>query len=264
MAPLSIATVIAAVVLASPLPSGSPSPSPQPALKTIVIVHSSQFCTALRESVLRPFAMIVHNDRSIELGRSEFAAAGDRIIHGGVEAPSDNLLGAPKLSPSSSDTFMVENRQRRLAATIEGNIEAIETTLSNKKGFAVVAAADEIAALSSFASQLIAIVVEQRTAVNLISGQVEGAELVNLYNREPSFGGADATHGVSPLEAMEAGYQYDERALYDVWQASQESSVPRYDPYAPFTRALVDDQHLIAESEDAASKSILQAARGCN
>jgi hypothetical protein len=257
MAPLSIASVIAAVVLSSP------SPSPQPTLKTIVTVHSSQFCTVLRELVRPALAALMQNDQSIKLGDSVFVAAGDRIKHGGVESPSDGLRTAPKLSPSSGDTILVENRLRRVAKTIEDNIAAIEAILSDKKRFAV-AAASENTTLLSIESQLNAIVGEQRTAVNVISGQAEGAEVVALYNRDPSWGGADATHGVSPLEAMAAGHGQDQHAQYDVWAASQEGTVPFYDPYEPFARSLEKDQLAIAGSEDAASKSILEAAGGCN
>ena len=257
MAPLSLALVIAAVVVSSP------APSPQPTLKTIVTVHSSQFCTALQQSVRPALAELIRNDRSIETGRSNFAAAGDRIIHGGIESPGDGLRSAPTLSASPGDTFIVENRQRNLAAKIQENIETIETILADKKRFAVVGASDESAKLLSIQSQLNAVVDQQRTAVNIISGQVEGSALVALYNSEPSWGGADATHGVSPLEAMEAGHGHDGHAIYDVWAAAQESTVPRYDPYAPFTQALVEDQHAISQSEDVVSKSIVEASGGC-
>jgi hypothetical protein len=258
MAALSSAFVIAAVVLPSP------SPAPQPTLKTIVTVHSSQFCSVLRESLRPALAELLQNDRSIELGHSVFVAAGDRIKHGGVESPSDGLRTAPKLSPSSSDTILVESRQRQLAKAVEDNIEAVKTILSDKKRFAVVAPGDENTKLLSIESQLNAVVGEQETAVNIISGQVEGAELAALYNRDPSWGGADATHGVSPMEAMLAGHGQDGHALYDVWAAAEEASVPFYDPYEPFARALENDQHSIAESEVAASKSIVDAAGGCN
>ncbi|MBV8374807.1 MAG: hypothetical protein JO302_04795 [Candidatus Eremiobacteraeota bacterium] len=257
MAPLSIAFVIAAAVLSSP------SPSPQPTLKTIVTVHSSQFCSVLRELVRPALAALLQNDQSIKDGHSVFVAAGDRIKHGGIESPSDGLRTAPKVSPSSGDTILVESRLRRLAKTIEDNIAAIETILTDKKRFAVVAAGENTTLLS-IASQLNAIVGEQRTAVNIISGQAEGAELAALYNRDPSWGGADATHGVSPVEAMAAGHGQDGHAQYDVWAASEEGSVPFYDPYEPFARTLEQDQHSIAQSEDAASKSITDAYGGCN
>jgi hypothetical protein len=260
MAPLSITFVIAAVVLASPSPP--PSASPQPTLKTIVTVHSSQFCTALRESVRPVLAALMQNDQSIKLGHTTLVAAGDRIKHGGVESPSDGLRTAPQLSPSSSDTVLVENQLRRLAKTIEDNIAAVETILSDKKRFAVVAAGENTA-LVSIESQLNAVAGEQRTAVNIISGQAEGAELAALYNRDPSWGGADATHGVSPLEAMSAAHGQGD-ARYDVWAASEKGSVPFYDPYELFARSLEKDQNSIAESEDAASKSIMEAAGGCS
>jgi hypothetical protein len=257
MAPLAIAFVVAAVV------SSSPAPAPQPTLKTIVTVHSSQFCTALRESVRPALAALLQNDRSIELGHSVFVAAGDRIKHGGVEGPSDGLRAAPQVSPSAGDTVLVENRQRRLAKTIEDNIAAIEAILSDTKRFTVLSAGENTTLLS-IKSQLNAIAGEQRIAVNIISGQAEGAELVALYNRDPSWSGANATQGVSPVEAMAAGHGQDGHAQYDVWAAAVEGSVPFYDPYAPFTRALENDQHSIAESEDAASKSVIEAAGGCN
>jgi hypothetical protein len=259
MVPLSLAFIIAAVVLSSP----SASPSPQPTLKTIVTVHSSQFCTALREIVRPALAELMQNDLTIKQGHTTLVDAGDRIIHGGIESPSDGLRSAPKLSPNSSDTMQVESTLRRLANVIELNVAAIGMTLSDKKRFATLGA-DENSTLLSIVSQLNAIAGDQRTAVNIISGQAEGQELTGLYNRDPSWGGADATQGVSPVEAMAGLHGNDGHALYDIWQASQESSVPRYDPYGPFTRALEKDQQTIAESEGAVSKSVMDAAGGCN
>ena len=168
------------------------------------------------------------------------------------------------MSPSESDTIQVESRQRQLAGIIEVNIKAVAAILNDKKRFAGVAPGEESTKLTSIVTQLNDIVGEQRTAVNIISGQVENAEMTALYNRDPSWGGADATHGVSPVEAMAAGHGQDGHAIYDVWAAAQESTVPFYDPYEPFTRALAEDQHVLAASEDVVSKTILEAAGGCN
>jgi len=260
MQTLSVASLLAAAVMASP----SPLPSAKPALKTIITVHSSQFCTALEESVRPALAGLMHNDRLIERGRSAFADAGYRATHGAIDSPSvAQVIGPPATSQSAADAEMVEIRQRQLAKTLEDNIETVETILSDKKRFVTVTASDESAKLSSIQSQLAAVAANQRTAVNLISGQVEGSELVALYNRDPSWGGADATNGVSPLEAMKAGHGGEGDSIYKVWQAAEAASRPFYDPYEIFTRALVSDQSAIGAAEDAASKSIVEAASGC-
>lgn len=240
------------------------TPSPQPTLKTIVTVHSSQFCTVLGQVVRPALAGLIGNDRLIERGRAAFADAGYRATHGAIDSPSvAGVIGPPETSQSAGDAMMVENRQRQLAKSLEDNIASVETMLSDKKRLSTVTASDDSANLLAIESQLNAIVAEQRVAVNLISGQVENSELVSLYNRDPSWGGADATNAVSPLEAMKAGHGGEGDSIYNVWQAAQESSKPLYDPYELFTRALVGDQTLIGEAEDSASKSIVQAAGGC-
>lgn len=255
---LSVASFLAAVITASP------SPSPQATLKTIVTVHSSQFCTALAESVRPALAGLVQNDQLIERGRSVFADAGYRATHGAIDSPSvAGVIGPPETSPSEGDTMLVESRQRLLAKKLEDNIETVETILSDKKRFSTVTASGESVKLSVLESQLNDVAVQQRTAVNLISGQVENSELVSLYNRDPSWGGADSTNGVSPLEAMKAGHGGEGDSIYNVWQAAQAASKPLYDPYELFTRALVNDQTSIAQAEDVASKSIVEAAVGC-
>ena len=256
MQPLSVTSFLAAVVMASP--------SPQPTLKTIITVHSSEFCTALAKTVRPALAGLVQNDQLIERGRSVFAAAGDRAKHGGVANASGNIgTGPPTWSPTAGDTMMVESRQRQLAKTIADNVGAIETILSDKKRLAAVTANDEDAKLLSIESQLSAIAAKQRTAVNIISGQAEGSELAGLYNHAPSWGGADATNGASPLVAMEAGHGNDGNAQYTVWAANQAASRPFYDPWEIFAVALVNDQQSIAQAEDVASKAIVEAAGGC-
>lgn len=255
MQPLPVASILLAAVVV---------PSPQPTLKTIVTVHSSQFCSALGQLARPALAGLIGNDRLIERGRVAFVDAGYRATHGAIDSPSvAGVIGPPETSQSSGDAMMVENRQRQLAKTLEDGIETVETLLNDKKRFPTDVSNDEAARLSSIQSQLNAVAASQRMAVNLISGQVEGSELATLYNRDPSWGGADATHGVSPLEAMKAGHGFEGDAQYNVWQAAQETTTPLYDPYELFARALGSDQTLIGGAEDTASKSIVEAAGGC-
>lgn len=252
-----LALLIAAVVT---------SPSPEPTtLKTIITVHSSQFCTALGKSVRPVLAGLILNDRLIERGRTTFADAGYRATHGAIDSPSvGQVIGPPATSQSQGDAMMVETRQRQLAKNLEDAVEAMEAMLTDKKRFAGVTSNEEAAKLSALDAQLTAVADRQRAAADLISGQVENSELVSLYNRDPSWGGADATNGVSPLEAMKAGHGGEGDSIYNVWQAATISQRPFYDPYEMFTRALVSDQTSIAQAEGAASKSIVEAAAGCD
>jgi hypothetical protein len=256
MLPLSVASILVAVTMASP--------APQPTLKTIVIVHSSQFCTALEKTVRPALAGLMQNDKIIERGHLGFVDAGNRAKYASVPNQSgDQIIGPPAYSQTPADTVIIENRQRTLARSLEENVETVEAILADKTRLDAVAATDEKAKLAAIELQLNAIVTKQRTAVNIISGQVEGSELVDLYNQFPSWGGADATHGVSPLAAMQAGHGGDWRFIYDVWQAAEETRVPFYDPYDLFAKGLADEQTLIATDESAASQSIIEAAGGC-
>lgn len=265
MQPPYIAFLLAAAVTASPSPQPSLQPSPQPTLKTIEIEHSTAFCTALGMTVRPALAALLQNDKLIERGRTTFVDAGNRVKYGGIPNVSGNqILGPPVYSPSQSDTLITQSRQRALAHTIEENTDAIDTMLTVKKGFDSVTAADEKAKLSAIGSQLYEVVAKQRTAVNIISGEVEDGEMVALFNHAPSWGGADAVHGVSPLEAMEAGHGRDAHYILNVWVADQETTkVPFFDPYAVFARGVGEDQSLIAADESVASKSIMDAAAAC-
>ncbi|MBV8433244.1 MAG: hypothetical protein JO029_03070 [Candidatus Eremiobacteraeota bacterium] len=259
MQPLIASLLLAAV-------TASPAPSPQPTLKTIEHERSTQFCTALQQSVRPALAALMQNDRLIERGRVNYVEAGNRLTHGGIADGGggyNNLLGPPQWSPSQGDTIITESRQRTLAKSIEDNVDAVDTMLSDKKRIDAVPSEDERTKLLTIGTQLYGVVAEQRTAVNVISGQVEVAAMDALFNRIPSWGGANTIRGSTPIDAMMAGHGHDARAMVNVWTADLETKVPFYDPYDLFARALGEDQSAITASEDVASKSIMDAAATC-
>jgi hypothetical protein len=260
MLPVYFASVLAVVTV-------SPSPSPQPTtLKTIEYEHSVPFCTALRATVRPALAALLQNDRLIERGHAAFVTAGYNVTHGGIPDGGgfNGVVGPPQWEQSQPDTIIVQMQQRALAKSLEDNVDTVDTMLAGKKGFATVTAAVDKAKLLTITSQLDSVVAQQRTAVNIISGEVENSEMEALFNHAPSWGGADSVHGASVLEAMEAGHGRDQQFILNVWQADKETKVPFNDPYKLFAQGLAEDQSLIAESENVASKSIMDAAAECN
>lgn len=259
MLPVYIASLLAVV-------TATASPSPEPTtLKTIEHERTTQFCTALGSTVRPALAALMQNDRLIERGRGAFVAAGYQVTHGGVPDGGgfNGVVGPPQWEQSDPDTIIVQMQQRALAKNLEDNVDAVDTMLAGKKPFTAVPSDEDRAKLMTIASQLNDVISEQRTAVNIVSGEVENSEMESLFNRDPSWGGANSVHGASVLEAMEAGHGHDYQFILNVWQAEKETKVPFYDPYKLFAQGLAEDQSWIADTESTVSKSIMEAAAEC-
>jgi hypothetical protein len=256
------------------------SPSPQPALKTIVTVHSSPFCSALTTSVKPALFGLMRNDQLIGLGRSALVEGAGEAKYGGTPASSFNQQSAATWSPSSGDTEMLGSRERQIAAALEHNIETIDTILANPKQFVTAPTGDEQATLAAIKSQLNAILSKQHTAVNIIAGTADSSDLASLYN-SPVFnslsdttttGTMDSLGSASPLTSRLAtqhnvvngpGSTTDPTAAMQVAIAHAEASKPLSSPYEKLAHAGQADQILIEQSEDTASKTIVDAAAGC-
>ena len=255
------------------------SPSPQTP-KTIVTVHSSPFCTVLRTSVRPALFGLMRNDQLIGLGQSALVAGASDGKYGGTPASSFNQQGAAAWSPSTGETAMLNSRLRQLAVGLEHNIETIDGILANPKEFAATPAGDEQTTLAAIKSQLDAILSRQRTADNILAGTADSSDLASLFN-SPAFnplsnttsaGTMDPLTNVSPLDARlasqhnvvkGAGSTTDPVANMKVTIAHAEASKPLSSPYDTLARAIQADQILIAQSEDAAAKVVVNAAAGC-
>lgn len=256
------------------------SPSPQPALKTIVTVHSSPFCSTLTTAVKPALFGLMRNDQLIGLGRSALATSAGDAKYGGMPGSSFNQQGSATWSSSSGDTTLLGNRQRQIAVALEHNIETIDKILANPKQFVAAPNGDEQATLAAIKSQLNAILTQQRTAENVLAGTADSSDLASLYN-SPVFNSlSDTTAGgtmdqlgsASPLtNRLSAqhnvvngpGETTDPTAAMQVAIAHAEASKPLSSPYDKLARAVQADQVMIAQSEETASKTIVDAAAGC-
>ena len=260
------------------------TPAPQPELKTIVTVHSSEFCTALVLAVRPALVGLMRNDQLIGLGRSTLAAGDRDSKFGGTPQSSFNQQGAAKWTPNSGDIEMLDARQRQLAAAMQYNIETVETVLENPN--APSPGGDDKAKLASIKSQLRAIADQQRVATNIIAGNAGTAELAGLFNSSaatgiesdnPSVASTTAgLNGISPLGSrlttqnnVAGGPQRGKIETTEPIEAQQTSiaqsttSMPFYSPYEKLMRALEIDQRSIGRSEATLSKTIVDAAEGC-
>lgn len=222
-------------------------------------VRSSSFCATLRGSVAPALSGLMRNDSLIALGRSANLEMNDETTYGGYLQSSFNQQGAAKVvqSPGRSSFFI--GRQRQIAATLEHNVETIETILADKQRFPEHPANEEQATLATIKAQLVVVVHEQRAVINMLSGEAETDALNQLFNALPSTGSA-SLGGPSPLEAQEAAHD-------PVLQA-QALRYPGYNTfgdsvYAKFARALGIGQRVIRASETAAATTIIENVPAC-
>lgn len=264
-------------------------PTPQPELKTIVTVHSSQFCTALILAVRPALVGMMRNDQLISLGRSALSAGDRDAKFGGQVESSFNQRGAATWTPNSGVAVMLDNRQRQLAAAMAQNIETAQTLLANPN--APTPGGEDQAKLAAIKAQLTSILNQQRSAMNVIAGNADTSELAGMYNA-PSTTGVETDNlssptspadlnGISALNARltsqnnvvagpgavhGAGSAVETTEPFDQSQASiakSTSAMPFYSPYAKLVLALGSDQQSIERSEESAAKTIVDAVQGC-
>lgn len=265
-------------------------PTPQPELKTIVTVHSSQFCTALILAVRPALVGMMRNDQLIDLGRSALAAGDRDAKFGGQVESSFNQRGAAAWTPNSGVGVMLDNRQRQLAAAMAQNIETAQTLLANPN--APTPNGEDQAKLSAIKAQLTAILNQQRAAMNVIAGNADSSELAGVYNASSTTGietdnlnspttPADL-NGVSALNARLSsqnnvvagpgaakgggGSAVETIEPFGQFQGSVSKStmsMPFYSPYEKLVRVLVSEQASIDRSEETAAKTIVDAVQGC-
>jgi hypothetical protein len=265
-------------------------PTPQPALKTIITVHSSEFCTDLILAVRPALVGLMQNDRLIGLGRTTLMNGDRDFKFGGTAESSFNQRGAATWTQTSGDTVLLDNRQHQLAAAMADNVEMVKSALANPN--APAPSGEDKAKLASIESQLNAVLNKQRTAINIIAGNAETSELANMYNADSTTGAetdhpnepttAASLNGISALGARSTsqdnvvagpgatkGGGGSAVVTTEPVEASQaaiaraQASTPFYSPYENLVRALEIDQRSIRQSEEVASKAIVDAAIEC-
>lgn len=250
-----IALVSAALLAANAL---VPAPSPSP-LKTIVTVHSSGFCTALRQGVAPVLRGLMRNDALIALGRSAYVTMNRDATYGGYLESSYNQQGAANVVVASGLYGLLAYRQRQIANALEHNLGTMESILNDKKRFPDGLPASEQSTLSAMESQLASVVSDQHTVIDVFSGATDAQELTNLFNGNPSLGSASLT-GASPLRAQEQKVDPSARvqALAYLGNTSFGNSV-----YAKLAQVIGAGQKEISDSETVVAETVMANAPAC-
>lgn len=255
-----------------------PAPQPSPP-KTIITVHSSEFCTYLVLAVRPALVGLMRNDQLIDLGRSALVAGDRDVKFGGAPVSSFNQQGAAHWTASEGDIMLLDARQRQLTAAIAQNMEMVQTVLENPN--APKPGGDDKAKLAAIRAQLDLILREQRTATNIIAGNSATSDLAGLYNSSSATGierdkvspitAADQT-GTSALNARLTsqnnvmpghGPTTDPTTASQVRLNRAAGSNTFDSPYAKLVSALKSDQVLIGKTEESASHAIVEAVEGC-
>lgn len=261
-----------------------PAPQPSPP-KTIVTVHSSQFCTDLVLAIRPALVGLMRNDQLIDLARSTLVAGDRDVKFGGAPVSSFNQQGAAHWTASEGDIMLLDARQRQLTAAIAKKMEMVQTVLANPN--APKPDGDDKAKLAEIRAQLDLILHEQRSATNIIAGNTATSDLAGLYNSSSATGiERDVITPVTPADqsgtsALGARLTSQNNVVpqrggirgfaptTDPTTASQ-AAINRaagsntFDsPYAKLAGALKIDQATIGQTERTAAHAIIEAVEGC-
>lgn len=261
------------------------TPTPQPALKTIITVHSSQFCTDLVLAVRPALAGLMQNDKLIDLGRSALKAGDRDAKFGGQVESSFNQRGAATWTPNEGVAVMLDNRQRQLSAAMAQNIDMVKAVLENPN--APAPDGEDKAKLAAIKAQLAAILAQQRRAIDIMNGTADTSEVASLYDAssrsgvESDYPNEPSTEaGLNGVSSLGARLTTQDNVVrgpggkgtisttepVDASQAAiakSTAAMPFYSPYDKLVRALEGDQVVIKRSEQTAAETIIEAVEGC-
>lgn len=254
-------------------------PSPQPSIPTIVTVHSSPYCTALRKTIDPALAGLIRNDELIAVGQSAMLNMDHDYKYGGMLVSSWGSTGPATVEQMPGKITLFDNRLQQTARALQHNVDVIDTILANTDNTLKPSNADEQASLASIKAQLGKIEDQQKAAINLLNGTAETQDLDQIFNattvEAPSDMVAiqswhsDALNGVSPLMGMLSngepalGVSGDPTLKVTMMKANAQAAGGLHSPYTPLIEALTDDQLLIGSYENTASKNIIAGAVGC-
>lgn len=235
------------------------SAPPPSALKTIVTVHSTPFCRALRQGVAPVLRGLIRDDSLIALGRSAYATMNRDTTHGGFLQSSFNQQGAAQVVVSPGLSGFLEYRQREIATALEHNVEMLEAMLGDTKRFPAGLAGVEQSTLSTIKVQLASVVDDQRVVINVLNGATDTQQLADLFNAYPSSGSA-SLGGASPLQAQVSKYDPSLRLLTASYTGNTSfgNSV-----YGNLAQVITLAQRRISGSETVVAKTVIANAAGC-
>ena len=166
-----------------------PSPSPAP-LKTITHVHSTPFCTALRENIGHAVAALITNKTVIGDGKSILL----KMAKDQVSAGQPGMV---------LDIDMV--RVDRVVGAMVKNLAATDAALNDLKRIPAVPKTDEERRLAAMRDQLRAVEKRQEFVLNVFSGMYESYSSNELMEKKDLMAGATGPDSAAPPDLSEHG-----------------------------------------------------------
>ncbi len=257
---LFAAAAICALIGAMPAPSPSPSP-----LRTITHEYVSPLCTGLRRSVGPAIGRILQNDKVIAQSRPLFRGYVKEVAN-------------PSSSKAAQDLQVM--RLERLITPLVNNTQEIETLL-NDPAYPRTARTEGDRQLLAMRAHLVAVVQQQKGALDIISGFVDTQQLGELqaagHEYDAAINGTNTatgpgsnsnnSHGLYPTpppsDVLNAGVpdnspgrQFDPR-----YQGT--GNVLGYNPLDVFGNAIAEYQARIDPIENATAKLVIHAIPIC-
>ncbi|MDQ2871696.1 MAG: hypothetical protein M3R35_01045 [Candidatus Eremiobacteraeota bacterium] len=251
-----------------PAPAAAPSPAPTP-LKEIGHVISTPFCSALRRNIGPAIGHVLDNDRIIAASKpafTQFAKDHAASLHSGSNAAED------------LDVLHLEN----LIGPMVQNVAQTESLLGNTSTFPVRPVNKDDKQIVALRSQVLTVLEEQKSVLDLISGLVDTQQLGELqaaghdYDRALNMPETKNTVGVngtpsrpsdSPTSAPDsltnAGLaEHRPGNVPDITKLNTDSALSN-NPVLEFPRAVSTYQQRISLREDIAAAGVRKAVPLC-
>jgi hypothetical protein len=217
--------MLGAIAVALLLSATSPAPS---------IVPTHEACTTLRENVRTALAGLMKNDEIIESGRKAY-----------LKMSSDRAASARDVA---IDRLYVENA----VAALVHNLALVDDQLADPKRFPPDAAV-EARSTSAMKAQLTAIAVQQKKALDLLSGALETGNF-NTMQTPSDDNGPTIAHNRSSLSATPPEFQNPSVSM-DMAAGTPDDAV---------ADGLAALQAALQALESKAAMTVMSAAAACN
>lgn len=261
--PTAVFVLGALVALAASPAAAGTTPKPQATpLKTITRIHSSPLCTGLRRAITPAVGKVLQSDRIIAKSKPLFSDF--------VRASTDE-----QSKPAQDMSVM---RLEQLVGPLVANTQRVDELLNNGSSFPRSVHSSDDRQLLKMRAQLQAINDRQKQALDVISGFVATEQMAELQSAghemdsqlRPDTKNQMASPGpLSPtpptpaiLNAGVNNSSNDPSRQYDP-RYKVTGSLLGANPLNAFGEAISSYQVQIAQNEDAAAKSVLEAVPLC-
>ena len=266
---LAILLVVASIV----------DPTPSPALKTIVRVHSSTLCTALKNSVLPLTQGLQANDRLVESSKPLLLQMSEDFLPvSGVGRSFGKATARFGGAHDPNAALLLDNEHlEKLTSEIVHNLALIDSMLNDPARFPTTTRPDDDQKVALLKAQMQAIADQQRAALNTLYGLSDTLSLQTLVAKGDGLQGAGGGGGAKVSAADQQVSFQDVLSASDrgrgapvdptVDQDPAVSQAPTAFANSPMVRfylGVVEDQKKIASAEGAFTQTVLASAKTCD